>query len=171
MSMIIERQRGGQRNDFDMPALEDHSNIELTDMVTAAFLKGVQEGLKGTVDVSYGKVVTEDSKFYPIDRRVPEYLYPDLAEFVRTKQASTDLRNFIAKIISVQVGNFVSVVLQSGKRAVEFHPADTINHCNTTALPVYAFLIRLGNNFYIQTETSFRVFDPEPEVEASVSAE
>lgn len=166
--MIIERKRGGQRNDFDMPALEDHSTIELTDMVTAAFQKGMQDGLKDTIDVSYGKVVTEDSKFYPIDRKVPEYLYPDLAEFVRTKKASTDLRNFIAQIISVQVSNFVTVVLQSGKRSVEFHPADTVQHCNTTALPVYAFLVRLGNSFYIQTETSFRVFDPEPEVEEAV---
>ena len=162
--MIIERQRGGERNNFDFPALKDNASLDISAMVTGAFEKGIVKGLGNSVGVSFGSVVTEDSKFFPLDRQVPEHLYPDVAEFVRTHEASTELRNFIARIISVQVANLVKVVLESGHKAIEFHPADMITYANTTALPVYAFILKSPAGLFVQTETSFRLSTPEQEV-------
>lgn len=169
--MIIERQRGGERNNFDFPALKDNSSLDISAMVVGAFEKGLIQGLGNSVETSFGKVVTEDSKFFPLDRKVPEYLYPDVAEFVRTNVASTDLRNFIAKIITVQVSNVVRLTLESGHNAIEFHPADMVTYANTTALPVYAFILKSQAGLFVQTETSFRLFTPEPQVEQAATAE
>lgn len=162
--MIIERQRGGERNDFDIPALKNGAFIDITDMVKDAFSKVVLKGLGNSVEVIFSRNVPEDSHFYPLDRKIPQYLYPHLSEFVRSGTASTELRDFIAQVVTVQAKNVVQKVQQSGLKGLEFHPADALHYANTTALPVYAFLRRNGENFIVETETSFRVFTPEPEV-------
>ena len=168
--MIIERQRGGQRNDFDIPPMKDSEVLDITALVTTSFQNALLSGLGNSVEVTYSKSVTDDSKFFPLDRTIPQYLYPHLAEFVRTRTASTELRNFIAEVITVQVRNVVQRVQESGRSALEFQPADMLTYANTTAQPVYAFLRRHKDKFSIETETSFRLFTPEPEVAEAVAA-
>lgn len=169
--MIIERQRGGERNDYDVPALTDGAFVDITDMVVQGFDKALTQGLGNSVSESFVDRVPEDSKFFPLDRKIPQYLYPDLSEFVRSGCASTDLRNFISQIITVQAKNVVTQALTSGHTAIEFHPADLVTYANTTARPIYAFLRRHRDEFKIETETSFRLFTPEPKVEAISAAE
>lgn len=166
--MIIERQRGGERNDFDIPPMKIGDFVDITDNVTAAFESTVLQNLGSWVKVTLSKSVPGDSQFYPLDRNVPQYLYPHLSEFVRTGAASTELRNFIAQVITVQANNLIQRVKASGHSCLEFHPADMIMYANTQARPIYAFLRCHDDRFSIETETSFRVFTPEPEVAESL---
>lgn len=166
--MIIERQRGGERNDFDIPPMKNGAVVDITDIVTTAFENAILQNLGNSVKVTFSKSVPNDSQFYPLDRNVPQYLYPHLSEFVRTGTASTELRNFIAQVITVQANNVIQRVQASGHSCLEFHPADMIMYANTQARSVYAFLRRHNDRFSIETETSFRVFTPEPEVAESI---
>lgn len=167
--MIIERQRGGERNDFDIPALKEGGFVDITGLVTEGFEKAVLNTLGDSVTVTFSEKVAEESKFYPLDRKVPQSLYPDLSEFVRTGTASTELRNFIAKVISVQATNVVQQVQATGHKGIEFNPADALMYVNTPARPIYAFLRRFRNEFTIETETSFLLFTPSPEVEEATA--
>lgn len=123
--MIIER------NHFDIPPMKNGAVVDITDIVTTAFENAVLQNLGNSVKVTFSTSVPKDSQFYPLDRNVPQYLYPHLSEFVRTGTASTELRNFIAQVITVQANNVIQRVQASGHPCLEFHPS-----CTQTRRPV-----------------------------------
>lgn len=169
--MILESQRGGQRNDFDIPAMKNGAVVDITAIVSRAFEKDVLAALRNSVKFLFSASIHGDSKFYTLDRNVPQSLYPDLAEFVRTGEQSVDLRKFIDQVIAVQTENIILRVREAKKSCLEFNPSDEIRYANMTALPVYAFLRRDNDRFLVETETSFRLFDPDPEVPQTAPSE
>lgn len=170
--MILESKRGGERQDFDFPALEKHRVLDITGYVRLHFSAALARVVNNRFESKYSSAVTEDSKFFTLDRRLPAELIPDVAKCMRDSILSTELKGFIVEVVNVQVRNLLKVVEHQEGSVLEFQPGDSLLAAGRVAEPIYAYLRRDGEGgLVLETETSFRVYTPErPVVEDSAAA-
>lgn len=157
--MIPERQRGGARNDFDVPNL-DHP-ADLSEFFQTSFSQWLQAAYAhpASVKVTHNNYVDHTAGFYPIDRKIPESLVPEVARFLRnpTKlDSDTGLGKFIKEVLYLHVDTMVEKCTDGRHTQLCLYPADTVQHVNTPALFVYVFITRRDKDFYLETESSFR---------------
>jgi len=161
--MIPERQRGGARNDFDAPNL-DHP-ADLSEIFQTSFSQWLQAAYAerveyhNSVKVTHNSYIDHTAGFYPIDRKIPEDLVPEVARFLRNMgklESQSGLGRFIKEVLDLHVDTMIGKCTDSGCTQLCLYPADTVQHVNTPALFVYVFVTQRDKDFYLETESSFR---------------
>lgn len=168
--MILESKRGCGRQDFDFPALEKGRLLDMTAFVQRHFDSALARVINNRFQAGYSSKVTEDSKFFTLDRHLPPELVPDVAKSMRDNVLSARLSDFILEVVNVQVKNLLRVVEHQEGSVLEFQPGDSLMAAGRPAEPIYAYIRREGDHgLVLETETSFRVYTPEAQV--TVAAE
>lgn len=169
--LILESKRGSSRQNFDFPALEKTHLWDITPYVALHFGNVVGKGIKNRFETVLSDKITEDSKFFTLDRRIPSELVPDVAKCMRNDKMTPELASFIKEVVDVQAKNLLEIVAPQGQAResiLEFQPGDSLDSVGRVAVPLYAYIRREGEDgLILETETAFRVYTPEPKVEAA----
>lgn len=163
---ILEKERGGERSDIDVPDFGGACVLDISSLLEKEFKiesTGHPDLERVGIEYVFSHEVSENSKFYPLDGKVPVNLYADIAHFLRgdCHQAyiSNELLAFFKKFARIQAQNLVTKT--AGASKITFEPPDTILEAGCAARPIYGFLTWRKNEvtkqkeLWLETEVSF----------------